>query len=363
MLTTVLMVTVVVAAAAMMTRLRMLVLVTVDRRPGHVLALGFACWCMAVPLEIDSIAMAVDRWAGWALSWPLLHVIACAGGFFTQTFFWQTTSDRTDPVRRTRIAWLVRRSALLGVSTLATGLILFSTRPRDVDFASGAAGRLVTPGPVHPVAALTYVLIVSYFAYTIASFTSVSWRMAAKADLPWLRRGLRVHTVGCVFGLVFCAHVIGYQIAEAVGIVPPWPELDVDGALVASSLLPAFAGVTAPAWGPRVEGLLRAARHYRHRRRLYPLWLRLSSGVATIDPPRTVWHDRLRLRPRRQHALVYRRVIELWDGLLALHPTMSGATGLDGPDLAGDIHWWLEIARAARSRPLDEVLIAYQGQS
>ena len=360
MLTAALVATVVVAAVALMVRLRMLVRVTVDRRPGHVLALGFAAWFLAVPLEIESIAVGVDRWAGWALSWTLLHVIACAGGFFTQTFFWLATSD---PLQRTKVAALVRRSAVIGVATLAVGLILFATRPRDVDFASGPAGRMITPGPVHPVAALTYIVIVSYFAYTIASFTATSWRWAAKVDLPWLRRGLRIHTVGCVFGLVFCAHVVGYQLAEAVGIIPPWPQLQGDGTLVALSLLPAFVGVTAPAWGPRVERIFHAVRHYRHRRRLYPLWLQLSGSVVTLDPPRSEWHDRLRLRPGQQHALVYRRVIELWDGLLALHPTMSGEIGLDGPDLAGDIDWWLAIARSARSRPLGEVLASYQGQS
>ena len=362
MLTIALVATVVVAAVALMTRLRMLVRITVDRRPGHVLALGFVAWCLAVPLEIASIAMAVDRWAGWALAWLLLHVIACAGGFLTQTFYWQATSDRTDPRQRARVARLVRRSAFLGVSALTAALILFATRPSDVDFASGPAGRMVTPGPVHPVAALADVITVCYFAYTIASITSASWRWAVKADLPWLRRGLHIHTVGCVFGLLYCVHAIGYQLAEALGIIPAWPELQVEGALVALCLLPAFAGVTAPAWGPRLDGLVRAVRHYRHRRRLYPLWRRLSGSVVTLDPPRTVWHDRLRLRPAQQHALVYRRVIELWDGLLALHPTMSGGTGLDGPDLAGDIDWWLGIARAARSRPIDDVLADYQGQ-
>ena len=359
MLTVALVATVVVAAVALMLRLRMLVRVTVDRRPGHVLALGFTAWFLAVPLEIESFAVGVDNWAGWALTWPLLHVIACAGGFFTQTFFWLAT---TDPLQRTKVAALVRRSAVIGVSALAVGLILFATRPRDVDFLSGPAGRMASPGPVHPLAALSYLVIVSYFAYTIASFTSASWRWAAKADLPWLRRGLRIHTVGCVLGLVFCVHVAGYQLAEAVGITPPWVELEADGALVALSLLPAFVGVTAPVWGPCIEGFARAARHYRHRRRLYPLWRQLTGSTVTLDPPRSEWHDRLRLRPGQQHALVYRRVIELWDGLLALHPTMSGEVGLDGPDLAEDIDWWLGIARAVRSRPLDDVLAAYQGQ-
>lgn len=360
MLTFLLVATVVAAAVALTTRLPMLVRITVDRRPGHVLALGFASWCLAVPLEIDAIAQAVDRWAGWAMAWPLLRVIACAGGFFTQTFFWLATSE---PARRSRVAFLVRRSALFGVAALSVALILFATRPRDVLFASGPAGRMITPGPVHPVAALTNVIILCYFGYTIASITSASWRWAAKADLPWLRRGLRVHTVGCVFGLVFCIHAAGYQVAEVAGVRPPWPEIQGDGALVALCLLPAFAGVTAPTWGPRLDGLARAARHYRHRRLLYPLWLRLSGPVVKLDPPRTVWHDRFRLRPAAQHALVYRRVIELWDGLLALHPTMSGGTGLDGPDLAGDIDWWLQVARAARSRSIDEVLASYQGQS
>jgi hypothetical protein len=359
-LTFALVATVVAAAVALMTRMRMLVRITVDRRPGHVLALGFASWCLAVPLEIDFIATAVDRWAGWALAWPLLHVIACAGGFFTQAFFWLATAE---PAQRARVTFLVRRSALLGVAALTVGLILFAARPHDVDFASGPAGRMITPGPVHPVAALTDVIIVCYFAYTIASITFASWRWAAKADVPWLRRGLRLHTVGCVFGLVFCIHAVGYQLAEAVGLTPAWPELTAEGALVALCLLPAFVGVTAPTWGPRLDSLARAARHYRHRRLLYPLWARLSDGVVTLDPPKTVWHDRLRLRPSAQHALVYRRVIELWDGLLARHPAMSGSTGLDGPDLAGDIDWWLEVARAARSRPLSEVLASYQGQS
>ena len=361
MLAIALMATVVAAAVALMTRMRMLVRIAVDRRPGHVLALGFVAWFLAVPLEIDAVAQAVDRWAGWGLTWPLLRVIACAGGFFTQTFFWLATTDRADPVQRVRVAFLVRRSALFGVATLTVALILFATRPYDVLFASGPAGRMITPGPVQPVAVLPNVIILCYFAYTIASITVASWRWAAKADVPWLRRGLRVHTVGCVFGLVYCIHAAGYQIAEAVGVIPLWPEIQGDGALVVLCLLPAFVGVTAPMWGPRLDGLVRAARHYRHRRLLYPLWVRLSGGIVTIDPPRTVWHDRFRLRPGQQHALVYRRVIELWDGLLALR--MSGGAGLDGPDLAGDIDWWLEIARAARSRPIDDVLASYQGQS
>ncbi|MFI9385804.1 MAB_1171c family putative transporter [Kutzneria sp. NPDC052558] len=361
MLTFALVATVVVAAVALTTRLRMLVRVTVDRRPGHVLALGFAAWLLAVPLEIESIAVAVDQWAGWALSWPLLRVIACAGGFFTQTFYRLATTDRADPAERARITRLVRGSALFGVTALAVGVILFATMPQDVLFASGPTGRMITPGPVHPVAALANLIILCYFAYTIGSITFASWRWAAKADLPWLRRGLRVHTVGCVFGIAYCVHVAAYQLTEVAGIFPPWKELEGDGALVAMCLLPAFVGVTAPMWGPRLDGLVRAVRHYRHRRALYPLWLRLSGSIVRLDPPRTEWHDRLRLRPGQQHALVYRRVIELWDGLLAEHPAMVGGGGLDGPDLARDIHWWLEIARAAEVRPIDDVLAEYQG--
>jgi len=361
-LTFALVATVVVAAVALTTRLRMLVRVTVDRRPGHVLALGFVAWFLAVPLEIESIAVAVDRWAGWGLSWPLLRLIACAGGFFTQTFYRLATSDRADPVQRARVTRLVRRSALFGVTALAVGLTLFATMPHDVLFASGPNGRMITSGPVRPAAALTNLIILCYFTYTVASITSASWRWAAKADLPWLRRGLRVHTVGCVFGLLYCVHVAVYQIAEVLGIFPPWSEFEGDGALIAMCLLPAFVGVTAPMWGPRLDGLARAARHYRHRRLLYPLWLRLSGSVVRLDPPKTEWHDRLRLWPGQQHALVYRRVIELWDGLLAVRPTMSGGTGLDDPDLGRDIDWWLEIARAAKVRPIDDVLAEYQGQ-
>ncbi|QUQ62431.1 MAB_1171c family putative transporter [Kutzneria sp. CA-103260] len=362
MLTFALVVTVVVAAVALTTRLRMLVRVTVDRRPGHVLALGFAAWFLAVPLEIATIAVEVDRWAGWALTWPLLRVIACAGGFFTQTFFRLATSDRADPAQRARVTWLVRRSALFGVTAVAVGLILFAAMPHDVLFASGPAGRMITPGPVYPVAELANLVILSYFAYAIASITSESWRWATKADVPWLRRGLRIHTVGCVFGLVYCVHVAVYQIAEMAGIFPPWSELEGDGAFVTMCLLPAFVGVTAPMWGPRLDGLARAARHYRHRRLLYPLWRRLSGSVVRLDPPKTEWHDRLRLWPGQQHALVYRRVIELWDGLLASHPTMFGGGGLEDPDLARDIDWWLEIARATQVRPIADVLAEYQGQ-
>jgi hypothetical protein len=360
-LTFALVVTVLVAAVALTTRLRMLVRVTVDRRPGHVLALGFAAWFLAVPLEIESIAVAVDHWAGWALTWPLMRVIACAGGFFTQTFYRLATSDRADPAQRARVTRLVRRSALFGVTALAVGLILFAIMPQDILFTSGPAGRMITPGPVHPVGALANLVILSYFAYTIVSITSASWRWAAKADLPWLRRGLRIHTVGCMFGIAYCVHVAVYQIAEVAGVFPPWSELVGDGTLVALCLLPAFVGVTAPMWGPGLDGLSRAARHYRHRRLLYPLWRRLSGSVVRLDPPKTEWHDRLRLWPGQQHALVYRRVIELWDGLLAVHPTMSGGGGLDAPDLGRDIDWWLEIARAAKVRPIDDVLAEYQG--
>jgi hypothetical protein len=65
----------------------------------------------------------------------------------------------------------------------------------------------------------------------------------------------------------------------------------------------------------------RWAAEYRAYRELYPLWRALTSAVpgVALEPTSRWTTDALRIRD--MHLRVYRRVIELRDARLLLHPT------------------------------------------
>src|SRR5581483_7346281 len=77
-------------------------------------------------------------------------------------------------------------------------------------------------------------------------------------------------------------------------------------------------GWTLPGWGPRVAAAGRWVTAYRRHRRLYPLWSALHRAVPSIAlaPARSALADRL--AGRQLEFRLYRRVIEIRDGQLAL---------------------------------------------
>ncbi|MCP2259756.1 hypothetical protein LX15_003462 [Streptoalloteichus tenebrarius] len=249
---------------------------------------------------------------------------------------------------RERAVVKVRRR-LLGVAVaLAVMTVLFGTtaprEERSTDF--------VVHYSANPNYALYLVFYVSAFAVGLVDTTRIGWRYARDAPRPWLRRGLRATAVGAAVGLGYCAVRIANVVAPLVGLdMRPWEVLAPLCASVGALLV--VIGLTVPAWGPHLSGLPALARRYLDYQRLTPLWRAValrSSPEVVLDPPVFRALEWLRLRDLDFH--LYRRVIEIRDGRLALRPhldrrvaavadRLGRAAGLPADDL-------LAVVEAAR---------------
>lgn len=86
-------------------------------------------------------------------------------------------------------------------------------------------------------------------------------------------------------------------------------------------VLPAVAGATAPLWSSRLAPPLRWWRAYRRHRALEPLWSALHAQFPEIAlAPHVRWHGFL---PWHAEFALYRRIIEIRDGQLALRPYLE----------------------------------------
>jgi hypothetical protein len=150
---------------------------------------------------------------------------------------------------------------------------------------------------------------------------------------------------GCT--VAFAGHEVGYQAVEALGGIPSYSQHGAETWIAAIMVVPMVIGILAPSWGPAMERAVLAGHHYRHRRRLYPLWAALVEVYPEVvltppSPVRSTWDDRLRWW-EDQRWLLYRRAVEIWDGYDQLWPqhravgqtarTYAEQVGMTGEDL------------------------------
>ncbi|HEV7651749.1 MAG TPA: MAB_1171c family putative transporter [Actinophytocola sp.] len=141
-------------------------------------------------------------------------------------------------------------------------------------------------------------------------------RYARAADAPALRTGMRLVVAGTVFALLYLVNKVVLTGAARFGSAYPLGDTFVVGkGLPAAAHVLVLVGATLPA----LAGWLHRYRHYQH---LGPLWRALyrAEPAIALDPPAgpdVLQVGGLRLR-------LYRRVIEIRDGLLALHPYREG---------------------------------------
>lgn len=190
----------------------------------------------------------------------------------------------------------------------------------------------------------------SYLGLALVNMIRLNWQWARQTDRAVLGLGLRLTTVGAVFGLAEVGYSLLYLLANQLG----WPprhrlgnQLLITQVLLAATVLPVVVGTTMPAWGPRVglPKLLRWVSHYHAYLRLYRLWSALCQAVpeVALEAPTSVkadaWAGRHQLSFRLQ-----RRCVEIRDAQLKLRPwadphaaatagALGGQAGLNGEEL------------------------------
>jgi hypothetical protein len=145
----------------------------------------------------------------------------------------------------------------------------------------------------------------------------------------WMRTGLITTGFGAILGEAYClTHFIGVFSARAGENPQHWENLAEVGA--GGGALVMMLELTMHLWGPRVQRAFIRVRRIVTYARLRPLWSALyhrDPGIALDTPDSTSGHRGLKLRSLRDSDYhLARRVVEIRDGILALHPYLDQAT-------------------------------------
>jgi hypothetical protein len=169
------------------------------------------------------------------------------------------------------------------------------------------------------------IYLVTYAATNI-EIARLCLRFARLMTRCWLRTGLRTTAVGSFVSLVYAADRMTDVVVAHFGMnLTAWEAVPQAGAGVGSMLI--MTGMTMPLWGPKASGLANRYRRLRAYRQLRPLWAALYArdpGIALDAPAPGI--ARWRTLPQRLRDLDYhvsRRVVEVRDGVLALHPYLD----------------------------------------
>jgi hypothetical protein len=199
--------------------------------------------------------------------------------------------------------------------TLTAMTVLFLLAPLE-ETTSSMAGRYARYPYVTP-----YMLV--YVSACVVGQVATIWlglRSARMAARPWVRRGLRVAVAAGVAGLVFSVCKVMYVLGIRFG-VNFWALEAIAPLFAGLSVMLIVVGLSLPTWGPRLSGAGRLVGSYRAYRRLAPLWwalYRAEPRIALVPPSTYREWTTADLGFR-----LYRRVIEIRDGRLALRPYLN----------------------------------------
>lgn len=275
--------------------------------PQRALAATFAC----LAVTASAFHPAAHDWVSSALSMPnvsdlLARVFLVAAACSAQLFLLLTV----DP-GAARQRGLPR--VLAAVAAVALLLCLFAAAPLERPMLHVTTAEGGTP------LVASYLLVSAlHLGLALADVMTGAWRHS-RAARPVLRTSLLLVTVGCALGQVYVATKCVVLVALGVGVpVDTEPEATLARGSAALGGLVVTAGAVTPALARVGRNLRECARMWWRLHRLYPLWaatITESPGIA-LEPPRPRWREALRLRDL--HFRLYRRVIELEDGQLAL---------------------------------------------
>jgi hypothetical protein len=267
-------------------------------------------------LDLTAIGARLDAACGLPniadLAQHLLAIIAATLARYSAVAIFGT------PEQRAR--WRVVRNSAVAAGTVAALIALFAvsparTRPTDIaryaDFPMQYAS--------HPEVVAYWAIFAAYLGTTFVIIARLAWRYGRRAGRSSLGRGLQLLAAGMVAGLAYLGYGSSVVAARAVGVQGPFIRTApaVIQSLFGALIVLVAAGGVLPA--TQHWPLVRQAGLYRSLRRLYPVWAALCQAIPGIAlDPVPVWADRL--DPRDLRMRLYRRVIEIRDGYMALCP-------------------------------------------
>jgi len=204
---------------------------------------------------------------------------------------------------------------VLGVSGAITamGVLFLSSGTRD----DVGASFLAVYGDVLSIVG-GYLVFLGYITVVLVATLRAAWRYTKYARQRYLRLGMRLLVAGDLCGLVYTLYLGATVLTSHLSLpLPPGATTYAATYLGFGAVTLILAGPTISVWGPRLTAPLRTLAQRRALRRLHPLWLALTTAMPYLrrQPSRTLG-DAVGYR-------LYRRVIEIRDGLLILDPYLG----------------------------------------
>ncbi|MEV0374822.1 MAB_1171c family putative transporter [Streptomyces sp. NPDC050636] len=316
------------------------------------LLIAFFCKGVSFTLSTPSVAQAVDARLGVADVGALgIHIF---GGVASSAAFLAAIVHWVYPPEAARRHALVR---LIAAALCAVAMLIM--------WAAAGAGaeqrsaHYLLQNAHRPLVAAYLLLYVSAFGAGMIEIIRLCLRYGRVAGRQWLRRGLYCTAIGASACLVYCLNRLLSLIAVQSGLDPLEWEL-LTPVANGTGIFFLVAGLTMPSWGPTVSEWRRLARNFVTYQRLHPLWRALYEAVPDIALNPHHAGRLARFLPGDISYRLYRMVIEIQDGRLALRPYMApaAATGArqsaEEAELSGDrLHAMVEarsLASALRAK-------------
>jgi hypothetical protein len=268
------------------------------------LVVGLALLATAFTLQLPAIRAPIDRIAARPeLGQHLAQLLVLGAAFCGQAFLVFISN-------RLRKAWpMVRRRALAFGMAAVFMVVLFHGAPTDVPILRPEALSARGPGAAY------LALYAGYIGFSAADITRLVWRYARWTDGDFLRLGLQLISAGGIVSLAYATAKVVFAMLRTYKIPSLLPvEIAVVSPLMVAAGTLFTVGLILPSWGSRVPGLPRLVGRLaslRNYRLLRPLWTAVVQSAPEIA---------LTGSPPGLRARLYRRVIEINDGLLLLRP-------------------------------------------
>jgi hypothetical protein len=271
---------------------------------------------MAFTMAALQLVNYVDQWLGIPDVTALIaHILALASNTasLVVVILWMKGPDGA----RSRIrAWLVAVSLITAVEI--TLFVVGSSGSESKSFWIDNA--------THPLGAVYIALYLLVLEVVRLAIFRLCWSYSLVATDPWLRRGLRTAALGSATLLI-------YGPARGVTLLPiqinrvAW-EIGLTVCMTSGVFL-LLLGLVAPSWGPYLSDFRRWTRDISSYRALYPLWSDICQAVpdVVLHPSASPLRDQLILRDVNYR--LYRRVIEIRDGWLALRSYLNPQIALE----------------------------------